>query len=143
MSPDRVFVKKLKEFDPRLEVVWGRFSNKWRILRNNPSGAKTLVMVVKNDDDTYRPLDERTLLHLHMHDLHAVGIDAFLEYFDQQNDRVKKDLDAKRLQSIEVMADQYYDKLKKTTDSMGLNRSSFTSDQLRDLDKKLEGSPDA
>lgn len=117
-TPDRSFLKDLKNYDPALEARWDTRRARWVIYRNNPDNTTWQVMIVKNDDGSYRPLDQRVFAHLYTHDLHRIGVDKFLENFDKLNDQAKKDLDDKRLEMIELMADKYYNKLKRDSESL-------------------------
>lgn len=61
MTPDKIFVRKLKEIDHKLEVVWETPLNLWVIYYKNAAGEKHRITEVKNADDSYRPLDDRTI----------------------------------------------------------------------------------
>lgn len=78
-NPSRVGVKlgpedfrrKLKELGGELEVTWDAYNERWCIFMRKPSIKHeiamgwSLLMVVQNDDGTFRPLDERVLAQLY------------------------------------------------------------------------------
>lgn len=139
MTPDWAMVKKIKEYDPLLEVVWGRNHQRWIIVRNNPGGTRQRIMVVQNDDGSFRPLDERVLFYLNAHDLQKHGVDKFLQYLDKENSRVVNDLNARQKQRVEEITDRYYDKLRKEIkEDWGLSKHNFTNEQIRETEERIE-----
>ena len=74
----RVFTQRLCSYDAQLSVRWIPSKERWGIYRTvRPKGAinyrSVLVHVVQNADLSYRPLDERTLRHLRINDMHRMS----------------------------------------------------------------------
>jgi DNA-binding transcriptional MerR regulator len=59
--PCKTFVKDLRRLDPLLELEWDRVLELWCIYYNAPDGNRFKLIEVKNEDGSYRPLDERTI----------------------------------------------------------------------------------
>lgn len=85
--PPQDFMRRLKAYDPELEVWFNRVWGKWMLFRNGHC-----VMTVQNDDRSYRPLDERVLLALKRADAWVRGRKV-LDEIEQHNLEVemKKD----------------------------------------------------
>lgn len=66
------FRKKLQELGDDLEVTWTDYDERWLIFMRKPSVTHpigmgwSLLMVVENEDGSYRPLDERILARLYL-----------------------------------------------------------------------------
>jgi len=59
---DQDFVKRLhKEVDKSLDVEWCPTQKRWVIYYNNTFGERIIITVIRNEDDSYRPLDTRTI----------------------------------------------------------------------------------
>lgn len=56
---DRSIVKQLRELDPDLGVRWDRDSERWVVTCQGKD-----AVVVRNDDNTYRPLDGRIVARM-------------------------------------------------------------------------------
>lgn len=61
--PPPDFCRKLRTFDPNLQLNWDPAHGVWAIWVRNGSDV-THVMNVVNEDGSYRPLDERTIMIL-------------------------------------------------------------------------------
>ncbi len=64
--PDRVIVRKIKEYDPHLYVKWNSTSQFFELWRRQEVGSKLITPITKsiyekNETRTYAPLDERIL----------------------------------------------------------------------------------
>ena len=99
--PDRVYEKRLKDYDPTLEVKWvhkdprGRLIDRWAIFRKTPSANKLynrwwLVMYVKNIDGSYRPLDSRTLTEIRKADTQNRAVDDILNEGIERQERTEE-----------------------------------------------------
>lgn len=71
MEPSKEFVKALHVISPNLSVKWERVIERWGIDYKNSQGQTFRILEVKNPDQTYRPLDERTLQVLRLSDMSA------------------------------------------------------------------------
>ena len=76
---DRIFVQRLRSYDAQLSVRRMPSKERWGIYRTvRPKGAvnnrSVLVHIVQNHDLSYRPLDERTLRHLKINDMHRMSV---------------------------------------------------------------------
>lgn len=69
-------MRKLKEISQHLSVEWNRALALWVIWYQNPEdGRKYRIYEVKNEDDSYRPLDDRTIHLLRQSDTHRMDED--------------------------------------------------------------------
>lgn len=69
MTPDRVMVKKIKEYDANLFVEWDHDKNLWALKRKAPTGQVFHIFYVQNQDGSFRPLDERVLEEIYECDI--------------------------------------------------------------------------
>lgn len=69
LTPDRGFVKKLKEISPQLEVEWAQILERWVIWYTGSDGRRWRIHEVKNPNGSFRPLDERVLEMLRRADM--------------------------------------------------------------------------
>ena len=71
LTPDRVMVKRIKEYDKQLFVEWDEWDCRFKIYRKSDHmcGPTTPIMVVQNDDGSFRPLDMRVMQKLREADL--------------------------------------------------------------------------
>jgi hypothetical protein len=67
-SPDWAIVKRLKEYDPEIEVHWERGFNRWFLSAPDRTGRRVRVLTIMESNGQYRPLDERTLVVLRLAD---------------------------------------------------------------------------
>ena len=77
-TADRVFTQRLCSYDAQLSVRWILSKERWGIYRTvRPKGAvnsrSVLVHIVQNPDLSFRPLDERTMRHLKVNDMHRMS----------------------------------------------------------------------
>ena len=61
LTPDKNFVADLKKISDRLTVRWGEVIGRWVIWYKSPDGNEYKVHEVKNEDGSYRVLDNRVL----------------------------------------------------------------------------------
>lgn len=64
MKPDESFVKKLKEIHRNLSVVWSPSMQIFCIFYKNEDGRSFKITEVRNEDDSFMPLDDRTIIKL-------------------------------------------------------------------------------
>jgi hypothetical protein len=66
MTPlaDPKAVKRLKELNIHFEPEWDKRRNRWNIMHRVLGKRPYIVMTVKNNDGSYRPIDNRTYSHL-------------------------------------------------------------------------------
>ena len=99
--PDRVYQKRLKDYDPMLEARWihkdprGRLVDRWAIFRKTPSDNRLyyrwwLVMYVRNNDGSYRPLDSRTLTAIRAADTRNRAVDDILDEGIKNQERTEE-----------------------------------------------------
>lgn len=72
-TPDRGFVRKLREFDPDLSVEFDRGLGRFVIYQQGRISGKTVAMVIRGGEDTecgFRQPDERDLCLLRQVDMH-------------------------------------------------------------------------
>lgn len=70
--------RKIKEYDPEIEIWFNRIWGKWMLFRRGH-----VVMTIQNEDRSYRPLDHRVLHALRKADAHNRGmkvLDEILEH---------------------------------------------------------------
>ena len=81
--PDRVMVKRLKEYDKKLFVEFDFDKERFVVWRKpqHECGPPLQIMVVQNDDGSFRPLDMRT-------------VDALVKGDSWRNEDIIKDIDA-------------------------------------------------
>lgn len=82
--PDWAFVKQMKSYDDKLSVKWLDKAERWGIYRHisarsNLYGKSVLIMVVQNQDQSFRELDQRTMDILIRGDTHSRGADIVLD----------------------------------------------------------------
>src|SRR3990167_4655419 len=59
LSPDRGFLRRLREYDPEITVWFNRVLQNWMLFRKG-----NVIMTVKNADGTFRELDEQIFVAL-------------------------------------------------------------------------------
>jgi len=82
--PDWSMVKRLKDYDSKLDVKWHPQKERWAIVRRVPDkhnlyDKEILITHVTNPDGSYRPLDERVLTLLKQSDHYQRGSRAVIE----------------------------------------------------------------
>ena len=64
------FISELKLIDNKLDVAFNRVSGRWEVYRLSNKGWQW-ILVVENEDESYRPLDNRVLKKLREIDIIA------------------------------------------------------------------------
>lgn len=77
--PPQNIVRKIKEYDPEIEIWYNRIWGKWMLFRNGYP-----IMTVKEPDGSYRPLDHRVLTSLRRADAWTRGR-AVLDEIEEHN----------------------------------------------------------
>ena len=72
-TPDRSFVRQLKEFDKTLDVVFNRRARRFMIVKERAYGAPYTLMLVEAEDGGFRHPDQRELHALFYGDLWRHG----------------------------------------------------------------------
>lgn len=66
------FKERLERVDPLLKAEWDNRRSRWKILRTNPVRPQLppdLILLVREQDGSFRPLDNRTIDKLYSMDL--------------------------------------------------------------------------
>ena len=85
-TPDRSIVKRLRDYDPGLNVEWDRIQEKWIVTGPNlrQFGKRERVMTVQNEDRSYRPLDDRIVTLIILADSERHGdVKTFIRTMEQ------------------------------------------------------------
>ncbi len=104
-NPPRDIVREVQRIDPRLRIVLQYFPAteecRWVIYREDKYGEYHHVFSVQNDDNSYRPLDQRVIFKLHDIDMwnyrntNDHWNKRIIEPMERQKNRIKSDLDEK------------------------------------------------
>lgn len=101
--------RELQAIDPRLDVTWHPLHLRWTVWFRNPQvtfklcPGWRLLFIVKYPDDSYMPLDERTIAEAWSRNPRAVGNGQ--QYWDRIVGEIRRDYKAKdkaRHDDIEV-----------------------------------------
>ena len=83
-KPDRKILAELKRYDKNLNAEWDTFKQRWVLPCNNLP-----IMVVQNDDRSFRPLDERVLTQVRIADAYRYkDTTALIKEIYQHNHRI-------------------------------------------------------
>lgn len=69
VKPPREFLVELKKVHPRLSVVFEKGLDRWVVWFKGNDGVDYRIWEVKNEDGSYRPLDQRTIDLLYRADM--------------------------------------------------------------------------
>jgi hypothetical protein len=85
------FKHELKLIDERLDVAFNPKTARWEIHRLGSKGWEW-ILSVENDDESYRPLDRRTLIKLCEMDIisHWGSIENYEKHLEEKQDKWKK-----------------------------------------------------
>ena len=91
-TPTTGFVFDLKLIDKNLDVGFNRITGRWEIWRLGRKGWEWILQV-ENEDETYRPLDNRTLRKLREMDIISRwgSIDNYERHLDEKQKKWKED----------------------------------------------------
>jgi hypothetical protein len=137
-----MFEKRLRKQDPMLSVKWfhrdkgGRLKDRYAILRKQPSQNRLydrywLVMWVQNDDGSFRPLDQRTLIALKKADNHTRGERAIIDELIGSQER-EQEAQRKAGQSDlrDAAKDLPYEKLAKIAEEDGIGTPNVPKEDI-------------
>ena len=71
-------IRRIKQYYPRAYPRWNRRYGRWDVVDKHVHGFETTLMAVRNDDGTYRQLDNRTFSQL-----------RFMRWFNSKPHRMK------------------------------------------------------
>lgn len=89
MKPSEGFLKDLRGVSPDLWVEWNRDLERWVIWYRSPDNQDHRITEVKNEDGSYRPLDNRIIELLKQWDM-STKVNHHSYYFSKQYENVKK-----------------------------------------------------
>lgn len=100
-SPDPSFVKRLREYDRRLSVVFDRGIERFLITRESNYGKPFAVMVVRRDDGGFRQPDQRDLKILALGDLwRGGGVKEHIRRGEERAAKYEADMERQATQEI-------------------------------------------
>lgn len=88
-EPSESFLEDLKLIDTRLDVAFNRVSGKWEIYRKDNKGQWQWIYCVEDENEQYRPLDNRTLKKLQEMDI-IRRFGSVQKYEEHLNEKQKK-----------------------------------------------------
>lgn len=93
-SKPKSFCNDLRLIDKNLDVVFNRVSGRWEAWRLSQKGWEWILQI-ENDDETYRPLDNRTLKKLRDMDIIARwgSIENYENHLEEKQKKWKADQD--------------------------------------------------
>lgn len=93
-SLSRSFDEQMKAIDHRLHAAFNCDAERWQIFRYTERGNETWIMTVKNDDDSFRPLDGRTIKKLRDMDIIARwgSVANYERHLDEKMGKYKSDM---------------------------------------------------
>jgi hypothetical protein len=99
-QPDRIFMERLKQLDPKLGCKFVPEHEHFVITYARPIGEPVNVWLIKGDDGGFRHPDERDLRKLASSDLHRVPIKERLKEAAQYMERDREQRRRKRREEI-------------------------------------------
>lgn len=90
-EPEKNFIRDLKLIDRDLDAVFNQVSGKWEIYRKDRHNQLQWILQVENDDETFRPLDNRTIKKLQEMDIirRFGSVAKYEEYLDEKQKKWK------------------------------------------------------
>lgn len=83
-TPDPAFVKALKEYDSKLDIIFDRMAERFIIRRQRAYGMPWGVLLVETEDEQFRQPDQRDIKKLYEADLWKNGgVDARIRRGEQ------------------------------------------------------------
>lgn len=140
--PDRVFENRLKDYDRKLSVRWMPRKERWGIYRSVPSPNRlyerdVLIMLVQNKDESYRPLDSRTLLHLKRVDNHIRSHREIMREIDEHNEKKAEAQERAVSNDIEAITREIAPQVKKEMEADSGSRNLPQEDYDSILKKRM------
>ncbi len=107
--PDWHMVKKLKDYDNKLNVRWVERKQRWAVTREVIDTTilnkkEAILFYCENPDGTYRPLDDRALLSIRKSDTHNRRVDEMMEEMIDATKRENEANNRDRKNEFEAMA---------------------------------------
>jgi len=99
-QPDRVFVQRLKELDPKLGCKFVPEHEHFVITYARPIGEPVNVLLIKNDDGSFRQPDDRDIRALQAADTHRVPMKERLKAVAKYMEDDRAERKRKRKQEI-------------------------------------------
>jgi len=121
--PEETYSKRLKEIDPRLKAEWNL--DKWIITRDGKDYKRSpqYIMTVRNKDNSFRPLDQRTLKALRKCDTHRYPrVKDFVKEIDDYNEAKEKEKERKFNDMSSQIAEESRQAIRK---DLGMGRTIF------------------
>lgn len=94
------FLKKLHAISPNLDVEWTPDLDRWVVWYKDPDGGRHRITECKNEDGSFRPLDDRLINLLKMSDMSA-KVNHVSYYLDKQFENAKKERQRQRQKNRE------------------------------------------
>lgn len=95
-TPDRVFVKNLKQLDPRLGCYFNKDHNHFVVTFQRPVGKPAEILMVETQDGGFRQPDRREIDCLCEGDLHRTDVKARLQkgaaYMEKYREKQDKEI---------------------------------------------------
>jgi len=119
-SPDSTFVRKLREFDPKLEVRFSRRHGRFIITQPRVTKPErpAEVWMINEEDGGFRQPDSRDLKILFGGDLHRVSVEerikkgeAYMSGYDEKQKKDVKDEIRNRTKDGKIQLKQMYYKM--------------------------------
>lgn len=104
--PDRVFVQRLKEIDPRLDCVFNTVSERFTITYRRAHGNPVAIIAICDKNGGFRHPDARDIKTLNDADLHRVSAK---ERFQRTAQYMERHREKKRREARENMRDMTKD----------------------------------
>jgi len=99
-KPSKRIVAQLKAYDPGLDVVWDAMRERWAV-----TWRGAVVHHVRNEDGSYRPLDERVVTHVALIDAcRYSSAQAFMREITEHNHRLEERAQAKFSDHVQQVA---------------------------------------
>jgi hypothetical protein len=109
-APSNV-VRKIKDYDPEIDIWFNRVWGLWMLFRRGHA-----VMTVKNEDGSYRPLDHRVIYALKKGDLQRRGMKVLDEIIDHNED-LQQSNDADFEAHVKDTSEEFRKQFRKRIDS--------------------------
>lgn len=93
----QAFKRRLTRFDPKLMAGFNCITERWEIYRKDRSGNYQWVIAVENDDESYRPLDDRIFKRLYHMDIIARygSVANYEKHMDEKQKKWRAEQDKK------------------------------------------------
>lgn len=122
--PDWHMVKKLKDYDKKLNVRWVEHRQRWAITREVIDTTvlttkEAVLFLCENPDKSYRPLDDRVLYTIKKSDSHTRKTEEMIEEMIDANKKETESNNRERKNEFEAIASEMLPAGGFEDDSMG------------------------